>query len=97
MENNNMGGLSEEMEFEPRLKAGKKHSRYGNSMCKGPEVRKSSSPWKHGTRSPVSWNVVMGVNGVEVSGCQILLALWAVGGNLDFIQRILNMLCYDLN
>ena len=41
MELNHRGGLAEEMEFELRLKTGEKHSRQRNSMCKGPEVRKS--------------------------------------------------------
>lgn len=38
---NHRGGLAEEMEFELRLKTGEKHSRQRDSMCKGPEVRKS--------------------------------------------------------
>lgn len=41
MENKNRKSLSEEIVFELRLKAGKKNYRYENSMCIGPEARKS--------------------------------------------------------
>ena len=39
----------------------------------------------------------MGVKGKEVSRCQVLLALSAVGGNFDFIPKISNRLCHALN
>lgn len=33
----------------------------------------------------------MGVNVGEVSKYEVLLALWAMGRNIDFIQEILNV------
>ena len=45
---NSRGGLSEEMAFELKFKARGQHSRQGNRMCKGPEVRKSTlGKWKN--------------------------------------------------